>query len=331
LRRTAGVLKNCLVVFLTIDVETYTGDYTSDVDGHGKGLPYILEKLNEFKIGATFFVEALAATRWGIEPIRDICVLIMDFGHDIQLHIHPKVSKIDKIRIIDDKLWNYNKDTQKRFIEMGLEILLKCGVQNVVAFRAGDLAANIDTLAVMEEVGLYLSSNRDLDMKSSIHTRINDHFPIKNDISKRGNILDMPVTAFRSALPFLDGRYRHFEISALGAGEMKTALLQMLKTGYRCAVVLTHPGEFFRSSEGKSEFIEKNCRRFETLLKYLHCEPEMNVLRLKEHSPTIVVPEKSPSDVWLSLPCSFIRVFEQSFDRIFKKRKAAKRNALPWK
>jgi len=253
-------------VFLTIDVETYTGDYTSDVDGHGKGLPYILERLNEFKIGATFFVEALAATRWGIEPIRDMCALIMDFGHDIQLHIHPKVSKIDKIRIIDDKLWKYNKDTQKRLIEVGLGILDKCGVENLVAFRAGDLAANIDTLAVMEEVGLYLSSNRDLDMKSSIHTRINDHFPITNDISKRGNIIDIPVTAFRSAFPFIDGRYRHFEICALGAGEMKNALSKMVKAGYRCATVLTHPAEFFHSSGKGSQFIEKNCRRFEELL-----------------------------------------------------------------
>ena len=315
-------------VFLTIDVETYTGDYTSDVDGHGKGLPYILERLNKFKIGATFFVEALAATRWGIEPIRDICALIMDFGQDIQLHIHPKVAKIDKIRIIDDRLWKYNKDTQKRLIEVGLGILDKCGVENVIAFRAGDLAANIDTLAVMEEVGLYLSSNRDLDMKSSIHTRINDHFPITNDISKRGNIIDIPVTAFRSAFPFIDGRYRHFEICALGAGEMKGALFQMMKTGYQCAGVLTHPSEFFRSSEKESQFIGKNCRRFEALLKYLHREPEMNTLRLGRCSPTISLPEESPLDIRLSLPCTIIRVWEQGLDRIFNTRKTTRQNAL---
>jgi len=316
-------------VFLTIDVETYTGDYPSDVDGHGKGLPYILERLNEFKIGATFFVEALAATRWGIEPIRDMCALIMDFGHDIQLHIHPKVSKIDKIRIIDDKLWKYNKDTQKRLIEVGLGILDKCGVENLVAFRAGDLAANIDTLAVMEEVGLYLSSNRDLDMKSSIHTRINDHFPITNDISKRGNIIDIPVTAFRSAFPFIDGRYRHFEICALGAGEMKNALSKMVKAGYRCATVLTHPAEFFHSSGKGSQFIEKNCRRFEELLSYLHCEPQFNTVCLRSCSPTVELPAKSPLDVRLSLPYTVIRVWEQGLDRISNIIKRAKLNASP--
>lgn len=314
-------------VFITVDVETYTGDYQKDVFGYGKGLPYLLELLKKFDIGATFFVEALAATRWGIEPIGDICTLIKDFDQDIQLHIHPKVAKISAINTIDDRLCKYDKNAQKKFIEAGLGIFHECGVKDVIAFRAGDLAANVDTLAVMEEVGLFLSSNRDLDMKSSIHTRINDHFPVINDISKRGNILDIPITAFRSPIPCIDGRYRHLEICALGAGEIKNVLAQMVKAGYRCATVLTHPAEFFHSSGKGSQFIGKNCRRFEELLKYLHSEPEMNTVCLGECSPRIELPAKSPLDIRLSLPYTVIRVWEQGLDRILNIRKTAKQNA----
>lgn len=312
-------------VFFTIDVETYTGDYAADVDGYGKGLPYLLEKLRQYNVEATFFVETLGATRWGIEPVRDICSLIMDHGQDIQLHIHPKVARIEKVRIYDDKLWKYDKKAQLRFFEAGLEVLYKCGVESVVAFRAGDLAANVDTLAVMEHFGLYVSSNRDLDMKSSIHTRINNYFPIINDVSKRGSVLDIPVTSFRSRFPFLDGFYRHFEICALGAGEMKKALSKMLRSRYRCAVVLTHPGEFFVCSQKESKFIKKNCRRFEALLQFVASETKMETNFFRT-SQDLELPTESPPAVWLSGPYGIIRIFEQALARIEENR-YRKRNA----
>ena len=44
-------------VFLTIDVETYTGDYDSDVFAGGLGLPYILRVCKERSMPVTFFVD----------------------------------------------------------------------------------------------------------------------------------------------------------------------------------------------------------------------------------------------------------------------------------
>ena len=197
-------------LFLTIDVETYTGDYEMDIYGRGKGLTYLLNLLGRFEISATFFIEALGGTRWGITKLQKMCTLILEFGHDVQLHVHPKVALIKGVEIKNDRLSKHDKKTQKILIKTGLEILNDCGVKNVIAFRSGDLAANEDTLSVMETLGLFLSSNRDLDKKSSIATEINEYFPIRNDLSQKGKMFDLPVTSFRSSLPFFDGSYRHF-------------------------------------------------------------------------------------------------------------------------
>ncbi len=253
-------------LFLTIDVETYTGDYEMDIYGHGKGLTYLLNILGHFEISATFFIEALGATRWGGTKLKEMCALIMELGHDVQLHVHPKVALIDGVKIKNDRLSSHNKETQKILMETGLEILDDCGVKNVIAFRSGDLAANEDTLSVMEILGLFLSSNRDLDKKSSIATDINEYFPIRNDLSQMGRMFDLPVTSFRSSLPFFDGLYRHFEICALGTLEMEDMLSRMVGAGYSCATILTHPGEYFRRNNNDTVFVSKNCKRLERLL-----------------------------------------------------------------
>ena len=306
-------------VFITVDVETYTGDYGKDILGYGKGLPYLLGLLKEFGINATFFVETLGCTRWGIKSLKSICSLIMAFGQDIQLHIHPKLAVIKGIKTDTDSLWAYEGAVQTKFIETGLSILFDCGVKKVTAFRAGDLAANEDTLAAMEKTGLFLSSNRDLDMNSSIHSKLNNSFPIRNDLSKHGKILDIPVTAFRSALPFIDGPYRHFELCALGAGEMTMALSQMVKAGYRSATVLLHPQELFRQIGNETKPIIKNRRRLESLLGFLGNHPEFNVVSMNAFSSNAVLPKRSPSDVKLFFPYSMLRVLEQIIDRISTK------------
>jgi len=305
-----------VTIFLTIDVETYTGDYELDVHGYGKGLDYILETLNYFGIKATFFVEALGATRWGIEPLRKVCSLIEDYGQNIQLHIHPAVAKISGIENNGDRLWKYDKAVQKLFIEIGLANLKSCGIENIQSFRAGDFAADFNTLSAMEELGLYISSNRDLDQKSSIHTKVNDYFSIKNDASTHNQILDLPITAFRSPLSILDGKYRHIEISALSFKEMKTGLTKMVKTGYSCATILTHPGEFFRLVNGKVVPIKKNCIRLEKLLKFLENRDDMKTDVICNCLPEIQLPQKSPSEIRLNLSHSIMRLFSQIFNRI---------------
>jgi peptidoglycan/xylan/chitin deacetylase (PgdA/CDA1 family) len=302
-------------VLITIDAECYSGDYEWEVFAQEMGLPYVLSCLNMHGVAATFFVEALGATQWGSAGTQRICREIMNDGHEVQLHLHPSVAKLDGFIDRDDVLWNQNAVTQERLMRVGLDVLAKCGVK-ATAFRAGDFAANEDTLAAMRRVGILISSNRDLDTKSSIRSRINCDFPVVNDLSWHDGVVDVPVTAFRSPLPRLDGRFRHFEISALSFLEMKDGLMKAYRAGYSSVGILTHPGEFFRHTWHGVVPIEKNRRRLEQLLKFIKTRSEFKVCTIGECAAITPMPEKSPPEIRFFLPYTLLRVVEQGVDRI---------------
>ncbi len=303
-------------VFLTIDVESYLGDYDREVWGHGLGLSYLLDTCREYGVPVTGFVEALGATRWGDEPVRRICDTLQAQGHEVQLHLHPVVAQVDAFSDSDDILWRHDRATQARLLGLGLEILARCGAPSVCAFRAGDFAADACTLEAMREVGLRLGSNRDRDTKCSTRSKVNDAFPVQNDLSALDGSIDLPVTSLLSAFPGIDGRYRHLEISAVSSAELGDAFCRLDAAGYRCVTVLTHPGEFFRTEGGRLVPIRKNRRRWERCLAFLRAHRDFHVRPvsacLREIAP-VVTP---PPDVPMSVPLTLGRFAEQGLDRV---------------
>ena len=302
-------------IVLSVDIECYSGDYEREVFSQGLGLPYILACLKAYGVSATFFVETLGATRWGISDSQRICHDIAEVGQEIQLHLHPSVAKLDGFVDKDDVLWNQEAVTQERLLRVGLDVLTQCGVK-ATAFRAGDFAANGATLMAMKRAGLLISSNRDLDTKSSIRSKINHDFPVVNDVSCCDGIVDVPVTAFRSPWPNLDGQFRHFEISALSFREMKDGLMKAYRAGCATVGILTHPGEFFRNTKRGVVPIEKNRRRLEQLLGFITSRPEFKVCTISECAAITTMPKHSPPEIKLALPYTLLRVVEQGIDRI---------------
>jgi len=300
-------------VFLTVDVECYTGDYESEVYGKGFGLPYILDVLRKYDVKATFFVEALGATRWGGKQVARICSDVINAGHEVQLHVHPVIAKINGFEDTTDVLRNQDRATQAMLIGRGIEILKECGV-TVSAFRAGDFAANHDTLAAMRECGLVISSNRDLDRKCSTRSMLNEIFPVRNDISEWAGIVDVPLTVLKSPVPFLDGYYRHFEVSALGAWEMRYAIASMVKAEYSCVTVLTHPREFFTKRKDVFWPDRKNRKRFEALLRFLSRKKDLWLSQVGACA-RINMPQVSPREVRGSTAAALVRIFQQVVSR----------------
>lgn len=256
-------------VFLTIDVECYSGDYEAEVWASGLGINYLLETLHASGLKATFFVEALGARRWGQDATTRICRAIQTGGHDIQLHLHPVIALAWGVEDRHDRLAAFDLATQKALIAEGKALLEQCSGQPVNAFRAGDLAANRDTLKAMAVKGVFLGSNRDMDLQGSIASAVNDCFPVSNDLSEAESVTDLPVSCFESPLPLLDGRYRHLQTTAVAFSELRFVLHRMAHQGYRTATILTHPGEFFVRSKTRFLPNRKNRRRWERLLAML--------------------------------------------------------------
>jgi peptidoglycan/xylan/chitin deacetylase (PgdA/CDA1 family) len=280
------------------------------------GLVYILETLRKYGTRATFFVEALCATRWGHESFRKLCRQILDAGHQIGLQIHPVLADIPGFSDEKDILWMHDFETQLRLIEIGRDIMKTCGVSDVTAFRAGDLAANADTLRAMKSAGFSIGSNRDRDKKSTIYSEVNDLFPVQNDVSSADGITDLPVTTFRSPLPWLDGSYRHMQITAMSFREMAYGVLKMKEAGYSCATVLTHPHEFFNVKN--KEFLpnKKNRRRLESLLAFLKAQPDLSIRSAADCAKSADTKPGSRPEIELPIRLSLLRVMEQTMVRI---------------
>jgi peptidoglycan/xylan/chitin deacetylase (PgdA/CDA1 family) len=307
-----------LNICLTVDVESYTEDYEEHVYGNGSGLLYILETLRKHGAAATFFVEALGATRWGHEPFKKLCRQIHDAGHEKGLQIHPVVANLPGFSDTEDILWMHDFQTQLRLIEAGRDVMKECCISHIAIFRAGDLAANADTLRAMKSAGLLLGSNRDLDKKSTIYSEVNDLFPVRNDISSVDGITDLPVTAFRSPLPWLDGSYRHMQITALSFPEMAYGLMKMKDAGYSCATVLMHPHEFFNVKN--KEFVpnKKNRARLESLLDFIKTQPDLSIKPATECAKSVDNRSGSLPEIRLPLHLSLQRVVEQAMARVCK-------------
>lgn len=303
-------------VILTVDVESYTGNYAREVFAEGRGLTYMLEVCRRYGVRGTYFVEALGATRWGRDTVAQICRLILAHGHEVGLHVHPVVARLDGFSDRWDVLWEYDAATQTRLLREGREILEACGVPELVSFRAGDLAADENTLAAMSATGFPIGSNRDLDRKCSTRSRLNESFAVRGDIARANGVTDVPVTAFRSPLPRLDGSYRHLEIAAMGSAEMHQGLLKMAREGYACACILAHPGEFYRYNRGRLRVVAKNCRRYERLLQFMSETRELTPVTLAEAARNWSGTHRQPHEIMLRRATTMARVVEQVADRL---------------
>lgn len=322
-------------IFLTIDVECYSGDYESEVWAHGLGLPFILDSLSRHRLHATFFVEGLGIRRWGREPTERICKAIREGGHEVQLHLHPSIAKAWGLVDRYDRLWAYDLATQIDLLRQAKEGLNACVDAPITAFRAGDLAANADTLVAMSANGIHLGSNRDRDSKGSIESHLNDLFPVDGDLSTiplarlmpsssetatdsglaSCSSLDLPVSSFSSPLAWLDGPARHLQITAVAAGELLAVLRKMAKAGYRTATILMHPGEFYVRTQDGFAPNHKNRKRLEKVLAAL-AEADAEVCVCSEIRSGIPIPAVSPPAIRGSLPWALVRIAEQVWWRV---------------
>src|SRR5262245_56510660 len=161
-----------LDVFFTVDVEIWC-DGWDDLDAkfpaayrryiYGPtregdyALPVTLKILNDHGLTGVFFVEALFATRFGLEPLQELIGLIKAAGHEVQLHLHTEwadESLEPLLRDVSGKrqdLRDFSRAEQVKLIAAGLELLRRAGAGSVNPFRAGNAGRNYDTLFALAE------------------------------------------------------------------------------------------------------------------------------------------------------------------------------------
>ncbi len=185
------------VVIITIDVESQALGLPAQVDaacsdGSRCGLMAISRSLARRGLAGTFFLSVFEHRTWGEPALRDIVGRLQADGHDVELHTHPQFA-YDPTR---NEMFQYRLDEQTAIIRDGAALLSRWTGRPVVAHRAGDYAADPNTLLALQRNGIPIDSSL---LAGHAHCRLTVP-PLKRNLPARsGDVIEVPVTVFLQA------------------------------------------------------------------------------------------------------------------------------------
>jgi peptidoglycan/xylan/chitin deacetylase (PgdA/CDA1 family) len=282
-----------LRVFLTVDTEVWpiaeTWPHTPlsadqacnreiEVYLHGGeveprfGITYQLATLARNKLKATYFVEPLSSFALGLGHLERVLRAIDGCGQETALHMHPEWLTDPRCvglpEFAGPCLWQYELEDQRRLVRAGLARLAEAGSGAVRAFRAGNYAANRNTLRALREAGIPIDT--------SLNACYAESFPDladRNDIcapSQVEGVVEFPVTSFVDRPP--DGR-RPLQLGACSLSEIRYVLEQAAAARWPAIVIVMHSFELMRvgrfQNGGPAAHSRLLVRRFERLCEYL--------------------------------------------------------------
>jgi peptidoglycan/xylan/chitin deacetylase (PgdA/CDA1 family) len=255
-----------LNVLITVDTEVYpllpgwradnlNRDIRRDVYGETSkghfGISYQLDVLNQHGLKAVFFVESLFALAVGLEPLAEIVRRITDAGHEIQLHLHPEwLAWMDKPPVSArgrQQIREFSQDEQAELIRIGITNLQAAGACGVSAFRAGDYAANNDTLIALARNGLKWDSSYNACYQNSL-----SDVPQLRGITQPINVNDIaevPVSYWRTP----PVGWRHAQLTSASFSELRNALLHASDHNWQSFVIVSHSFELLKKRRHRVE------------------------------------------------------------------------------
>jgi hypothetical protein len=276
-----------LKALITIDTEVYplwrdwrTDNLRRDIerDIYGEtsagsyGLTYQLRMLEEARLKAVFFVEGLFSSAVGLAPLRRITDAILERGHEVQLHLHP-----EWLEWIPDPpveafgrglIREFSVDEQTRLVEAARRNLELAGAPPVVAFRAGDFAANADTLEALRRNGIRFDSSSNPAYAGSLQDV--PSLEAATQATALSGVCEIPIAYWNTSL----GR-RPAQLTACGWGELRAALNYAVKQDWRTFVIVSHSFELLKKRRRLVQAPQPDVpvvRRFNALCSFLRDE-----------------------------------------------------------
>jgi peptidoglycan/xylan/chitin deacetylase (PgdA/CDA1 family) len=274
-----------LNVFITIDTEFYplwpdwaSAGLSRDIDrdvygitaGGQFGVSYQLKILAKHGLKASFFVEGLFACAAGEQPMRRIVDEIQGRAQEVQLHLHPEwLQWMDKPFVACNgrqTIDEFSADEQKKLVAAARENLLRAGAKNVVAFRAGDFAANADTLDALAANQIsYDTSYNACYPKSFRGVSMMDHAFGPRRLT---GLWEFPVTWWQDSF----GYRRHAQLCSCSWAELSGALMTAWTEGWSSFVIVSHSFELLKKRRKRVSNPAPDplvVRRFGQLCKFL--------------------------------------------------------------
>jgi hypothetical protein len=271
-----------LDVFFTVDVEVWC-DGWDDIDAkfprafkqyiygptrRGQyGLPFTLAQFEEHGLLGVFFVEALFAARFGLEPLAEIVGLLRERGQEVQLHLHTEW--VDEARQallpnVSDKtqhLKYFPYPEQRVLIAAGIDFLKRANAGTVNTFRAGSFAFNCDTLKAVADNGIQYDCSYNASA-FGLNSGLMPGVPIVEPVQFE-NVYEYPMTVFNDGTSML----RPAQLTACSFSEMEGLLWQAVETERKAFVILSHNFELLNRAKDRPDDVV--VKRFQKLCRFL--------------------------------------------------------------
>ncbi len=283
-------------IFVTIDTEFSAGSMFKDpangkpvtekavhctIGKENHGLEFLLTVFRQYRIQATFFVEAAHTLVMGHDTMKPVVEAIAGAGHDIQLHIHPLwLSAHKHHKKVIDSMAKLSFQDALFLLETGVEAFEIWGLPCPVAFRAGNLQMGLSTYKALEKAGILLSSS----VGMAIFLPEEKKLHIKNSIRTIGACTEIPVLAYSEMkLPGRSG-LKNLTITGSGQRELTHITSQAVQKGVQDIVLLTHPFEYIKRKDKEYKNISVNRVNKKKLVHFCQFINECNDLHSKTFS-----------------------------------------------
>ena len=320
-------------VYLTFDVEIWCGGWNS-LDAnfprsferyiYGSkyrdccGLPLVLKLLNESKLRATFFVEPLFSARFGLKYLNIIVDMILNAGHDVELHIHPEWVDEASRPLIENcttkrqHLSEYTYSEQCELIRISLDLLKNAGASNVTAFRAGSFAVNRDTYRALSFNRIFIDSSLNIEHPDSGKDMRGCYDFVRPSMIE--DVFVLPMTVFKDGY----GSLRPAQIGAAGYLEL-TQLLERAKfENISEVVILSHNFEMMVQGRDIPDLVVE--RRFRRFCHYLELSQESCAVRTVREARAAEIGHPDENNLpEVGRMATTIRTLEQAFRRLLER------------
>ena len=237
------------------------------------GIALIMDIADRFGLRMTFFVEALSSLYFGIQETRKICEAILSRGHDVQLHVHPNFLNFSlpepRAKKYPDTIGSYNLERQMEILEYAKQILEKCGVKQVTAFRAGNYGANMDTLKALKSIDISIDCSYN---QACVGTSCLLPDLQINDLSLIDGVFELPVTNFTEHFLHLNGRMKYLDINGISASQTAHLLAQSAENGLQHITLVMHSFSFIKNFDPQYKRVRVRnfkIKEFETICRFL--------------------------------------------------------------
>ncbi len=266
-------------VLITVDTELSVGRHVHGLGGYSNlcesvfgvcgqgsyGIQHQIQRLDAYGLKAVFFIDPMPAQVFGLDLIKRAVAPIVEAGHEVQLHIHTEWLPYLPVDPVDGRrgtsIRDFSYDDQRLLLGMARELLMAAGAPAPLAFRAGNYGASDTTLQALASLGIAYDTSFNPGYGAEA-PRISLPLDTVEPTLHHG-VVEFPV----SSISDRPGHFRHAQLCALSAWEMRDALRHAVGCGQRYFTLVSHSFELL--SRDRLRANRTVVDRFERLCAFL--------------------------------------------------------------